>query len=112
MARAAVWYDGNDMVVELRSLRSSTMSSGTFLQNSGGVSYEVWSTTSTGTIGNRIQTGSMTYTGSSGRYRAVVQSTGADLTHGSVGMVKIAVEHGGITGEFRPWFRVDKRRST
>lgn len=112
MARALTWYDGNDMVVELRGLRSSTMASGTFLQNSGGVALSLWTTTSTGTIGNRVHTAAMTYTGSSGRYRAIVQSTDHDFTHGTVGMALITVAHGALTGEFRPLFRVDKRRSS
>ena len=112
MARAQVWYDGNDMQIEMRSLRSSTMASGTFLQNSGGVTYALWSTSSTGTIANQIQTGSLSYTGSSGRYRVTVQSTEWNPTHGSVGMVIITVVHGSLNGEWRPTFRVDKRRSS
>jgi hypothetical protein len=113
MPAASAWYHGNDMLVRLAGLKSSTMASGTFLTSSTGVTCDLWGATSTASTGDRKVSGAtMTYTGSSGRYEATIQSTQHGMTRGTVGMAIIRVQHGTLTGEWRPHFRVDERRVT
>lgn len=110
MAAASVWFRGNDMLVRLAKLRSSTMASGTFLTNSGGVTADLWSSRSTADASAYLGSVALTYTGSSGRYEAILQTADFDLATGTLGMAVVRVAHGALDGEWRPHFRVDERR--
>ena len=113
MGRAAAWYEGNDMRVRLDGLQSSTMASGTYLNNSTGVTLDVWKDDSTSSTGNKVITAqNMPYVaGSDGRYDAIAHSTDHSMAKGTVGMVVITVDHAGLDASFRPKFRVDYRRT-
>ena len=113
MARAAVWYQGNDMRVRLDALQSSTMASGVYLNNSTAVSMDVWKDDSTASTGNRVITNqNLPYVaGTDGRYDAIAHSTDHSMAKGTVGMVVVTVDHVGLDASFRPKFRVDYRRT-
>jgi hypothetical protein len=108
------WGINNDMAVILSELRSSTMAAGVYLNNSAGVTSDLWKATSTGTVGNRILTGrSLNYlAGSNGTYRCVIQSTDHTMTLGTRGMVVVTLSSGGLNGEWRQLFNVQPRGTT
>lgn len=116
MPQADIWFRGNDMIVRLSALRSSTMASGTFLQNSTGVTVDIWGADTTASTGNKLITGTnvpySTAAGSSGRYEVVIQSTAHSLASGTVGFADITVRHSGMDGNWRPRFYVEHRRTT
>lgn len=112
MARAFAWFRGNDMLVELRKLRSSTMAAGSYLTNSGGVSVDVWGATTTENVTDFQVSKAMPYVGSSGWYRVQIDSTDHSMTQGTNGLAIITVAHGALDGQWRVPFRVDDRRST
>ena len=108
-----IWQYGNDMLVRLDRLQTSTMSSTQFMNNSTGVTVDVWAATSTGTIANRLFTGNAPFVGgSNGRYEVVTQSTGTVMALGTVGMVVVTLKAGTLDAQWRPQFRVDQRGST
>lgn len=112
MARAAAWFTGNDMLVELAGLASSTNST-SYINNSTGVRVSVWSTPSTVTSADEIvNAAAMSYV-SSGLYRYTGQSTTfSSLAIGDRGMAIVTVSHSGLTGEWRAYFRVERRGTT
>lgn len=111
MAFARAWWIGNDMLVSLTGLVSSTDTT-SYINSSTGVTLRVWPTNSTGSTGDIEVEANMPYvTGSSGTYQVVVQSSAHNLAVGSVGMMQVMVSHGGLDGDWRPPIRVDYRRS-
>lgn len=111
MPQARIWFTNNDMLVRLDTVRSSTMTSTQYLNSSTGVSVSIWSTQSTGSTAARVVTAlNMPYvTGSNGRYQVAVQSTAHSMAVGTIGFCEIDLSHSGLTGEWRPRFRVDLR---
>ena len=111
MATADAFFLGNDMLVRLDLLKSSTMASGTYLNNSGGVSMVLWSALSTADASKFVITKTLTYvTASNGRYQCAVQSTEHSMAKGTQGMAVISVVNGALNGEWRSTFLVGYRR--
>ena len=123
MSQISEWFEDNDMAVTLRSLKSSTMNSTSFLNSSTGVTLSLWTQNTTGSTSNRINIGGSasvnvaystgTTSGANGTYRVVVGtsattglSTGLHLT----GIVTVA--HSGTDGKFRQQYRVTRRGTT
>ena len=110
MARAAAWFEKNDMRIRLEGLRSSTMAAGTYLNNSGGVTYEVWRRKSTEYLADRVNTGTLVYeVASNGNYQTIVQSSDHSMSTGTAGKVVVRVQHGTLTGRWEPSFLVQNR---
>lgn len=111
---ASAWFDGNDMRVRLDQLQSSTMSASSYVNSSTGVRCRVWGARTTGSTADvAVATQNMPYTtGSNGRYDLTIQSTDHTMSAGTIGFCEITVSHNGLTGAWRPEFRVEQRRST
>lgn len=110
--QARIWFSGNDMLVALREVRSSTMAAGTFLQSSTGITLHLWKSRSTSSTGNFVLSKNVPYAGSSGWYQTVVQSTDHSMPVGTVGMGRLVLRNSGLDGEWRPFFRVEYRYSS
>lgn len=113
MARAQAWYTNNDMVVSLNGLQSSTASSA-YINNSTAVTVTVWRTISTASLADRLVNAvPMSYVNASnGHYRYTAQSTGVVPTLGDRGMAIVRVAHAGLDGEWRAYFRAERRGAT
>jgi hypothetical protein len=114
MPAAKVWFHNNDMVIRVSAVRSSTMTSGTFLQNSTGMSVDVWSALTTASTASLVVSAlNVPYhtTSSSGRYEVVIQSSAHSMSKGTVGFADITLDHSGLDAEWRPKFRLDYRRT-
>lgn len=112
MPRADVWFQGNDMIVGLSRFRSSTMASGSFIQNSTGLHYKIWAALTTDSTAQMVTQGNLPYSNSSGRYQVRVESTVHSMRHGTAGFALITAQHGPLNGEWRPLFLVGLRRSS
>jgi len=107
----SVWFVGTDMRVQLASLRSSTMATGTYLNNSTGVTAKVWRALSTASTADMVYSAALTATtAATGTYGLVVHSTDHQMPRRTVGMVVLTVRSGGFDREWRPVFRVDTGR--
>lgn len=107
-----VWYKNTDMYVRLTGLRASTMSAGSFLTNSTGVSITVYDARSTS--GTKLVNGrNVPYVSSvsSGRYQVTIQSSEFhSMSTGQVGMAVVDVSHLTLQAQWRTPFRVDFKR--
>jgi len=75
MAHADAWWIGNDMLVTLSGLQSSTQGSTSYLTSSTGVSCHVWKVLTTASTANRLNTAAINLpyvTASNGNYRVVI----------------------------------------
>jgi len=107
----SVWFVGTDMRIQLASLRSSTMPSGSYLNGSSGVTAQVWRALSTASTADMVYSAALTATtAGTGTYGLVVQSTDHSMARRTVGMVVLRVRSGGFDREWRPVFRVDTAR--
>lgn len=115
MARADAWFFGNDMTVTLTGLQSSTDTS-SYVNSSTGVSYHVWKAITTASVANRLTTAAVNLpylSGTNGNYRVVAQSTAFSAITSTVrGMAIVTVNHSGLNGEWRVYFRGEHRGST
>lgn len=109
-----VWWINNDMLVKLENLRTSTMSTGSYLNNSTNLKVNVWKALSTGTPADRVVTNRlMSYVAATnGNYRTVIQSTDHTMSIGVTGLAIISLAHLGLNAEWRVPFRVDPRRTS
>jgi hypothetical protein len=113
MAQPYIWFEGNDMLVTLAGLRSSTMASTSYLNSSTGVRVTIYDGPTTGdsvVINNR----NLPYvTATAGTYRGTVQSTeSAQLTRGGEGLAVFDVLHSGMNAKFYLAFSAQVRRTT
>ena len=112
MAQPEVWFWKNDMALQITGLRSSTMSTGTYLASSTGLTVSVFdgeSTSDTVVINSR----NVPYVTTPGFYRTMAQSTETSaLTVGQRALAVFTLNHSGLNAEWRLPFRVDYRRST
>lgn len=114
MAKADVWYTGNDMVVQLTGLQSSTDTT-SYINSSTGVSCDVWTTVSTSSTANLLLNDkNLSYTtGSNGNYAYVAHSTDTStITSTMRGVAVITVNHAGMDAEWRVRWRGEKRSET
>ena len=113
MAQPFIWLEGNDMVVSLAGLRSSTMASTSFLNSSTGVRvtlYDGPTTGATAVINNRL----LSYVAATnGIYRTVVQSTESTaFRRGDEGLGVFTVNHSGMNAKFYLSFSAQLRRTS
>lgn len=108
------WPIHNDMLITLSSVRSSTMAAGTYLNNSAGITCDIWKANSTTSTANRVVTArAMTYVAASnGIYRCTIQSTEHTMTTGLHGLAIATLSTGGLNGEWRGHFVVLTRGTT
>jgi hypothetical protein len=115
---ADAWFRGNDMIVRLDLLRSSTASTSSYIASSTGVSLHLWKTLTTASTANRLTTAALNvpYLSVSGRYQLVVGSTAgspaASITSTMRGLAILTVAHSGLNGEFRVRWRGEDRGTT
>ena len=114
MAAANIWFYNNDMMVTLSGLRTSTMASTAYLNNSTNLSVSVWKALTTAASTNRIVNArNMPYVAATnGDYRTVVQSTEHSMAVGTQGLAILTLSHLGVNGEWRTLFPVQPRRTT
>ena len=109
-----VWYDNNDMVGRMTSLQSSTMGSTEYLNDSTGLTLNVWSPASTDSTSSNVVVGvnAAYVTGTNGQYDGVVQSTAHSMDAGDRGMAIFTLDHSGLDSEWRVKFWVKDRGSS
>lgn len=113
MAQPFLWYEGNDMLVSLTGVRSSTMASTAYLNSSTGVRVTLYDGPTTGhpvVINNR----NLPYvSATNGTYRAVVQSTESTaFVRGDEGLGVFTLSHSGMNGKWYLSFSAQLRRTT
>lgn len=113
MAQPYIWYEGNDMLLSITGVRSSTMASTAYLNASTGLRVSIWdapTTNGTALILNRL----LTYVaGTNGLYRATVQSTESTaLQRGDEGLAVFTLSHSGMNGKWWLNFSAQVRRTT
>jgi hypothetical protein len=100
------------MLVRVDLLQTSTMASGTYLNNTTGVTVDIWKATSTASTGNKLVSAQnlLYVSASDGRYDATIQSTSvSSMAKGTIGMAVITLVHGTLNAEWRRPFRVQDR---
>ena len=114
MASPSVWFQNNDMILTLVGLRTSTMSSTTWLNGSTNLLCNVWKADSTAASTNHVVTNqTVAYVGgTNGNYRTTVQSTQHTMQAGQVGMAILTLNHLGLNAEWRAAFHVERRATT
>jgi hypothetical protein len=113
MAQPFIWLEGNDMLVSLAGLRSSTMASTAYLNSSTGVRvtlYDGPTTSATAVITNR----NLSYvTATNGTYQGVIQSTESTaFRRGDEGLGVFTLNHSGMNGKWYLSFSAQIRRTT
>lgn len=113
MAQPSIWYEGNDMLVSIAGVRSSTMASTAFLNNSTGLRvtlYDAPTTSGNVIINNRL----LSYvTATNGTYRATVQSTESTaFRRGDEGLGVFTLSHSGMNGKWYLSFSSQIRRTS
>lgn len=111
MARATAWYRHNDMLVEITGVASSTAST-SYINNSTGLTVTIWRTATTASTANVLLSGAAMGYVSPGMYRYTAQSTAVAPTVGDRGMAIVTMNHAGLTGEWRAYFRAEYRGAT
>jgi len=112
MPSARAWYVNNDMLATLNGLRSSTMASTAYLNNSLSVKLSVWIAATTVDVTKRVLNGvAMTFvTGTNGNYRYAAQSTAfSAFSVGGQGLAIMSVSTGGLNGEWRVPLKAETR---
>ncbi len=116
MATAKAWYIHNDILITLTGLQSSTMGTGSYLNNSPNVTVSVWKSQTTQSSTNRVlNTFAMTYNpGTNGIYRYVAPTTAVPSLQTAAlnGMAIISVNHLGLRGEWRVPFQTQYRQTS
>lgn len=114
MATPGVWFANNDMIVTLVGLRTSTMSSTTWLNGSTNLTCNVWKADSTAASTNRVITNqNVAYVlGTNGIYRTTIQSTQHNMAVGTAGRAILTLNHLGVNGEWVAPFHVERRATT
>lgn len=109
MAQPKIWFTGSDMSIRMGGLKTSTMGSTEYLNNSTGMTCDVWKAETTSSTSNLvISSQHLPYlTGSTGRYQIDVQSTAHGMARDTIGFVKYRLHHQTLNREWRVIFRVD-----
>lgn len=113
MAQPFIWLEGNDMVVTIAGIRSSTMASTSYLNASTGVRVTLYDGPTTGAtvvISNR----NLPYvSATNGTYRTVIQSTESTaFRRGDEGLGVFTLAHSGMNGKWWLNFSAQVRRTT
>ena len=107
-----VWFEGNDMLVKLSGVKSSTMGSTSYLNSSTGLRVSLYdgpTTSSAAVLTNR----NVPYvSGTNGNYRIVIQSTESTaLRRGNTALAVYVLSHSGLNGKWWLPFRVENVRT-
>lgn len=113
MAQPFIWYEGNDMLMGISGIQSSTMASTAYLNSSTGVRLTLYDGPTTGAaviFSNRV----LNYVAATnGTYRTIVHSTESTaLTRGDEGLGVFTVNHSGLNGKWYLSFSAQLRRTS
>lgn len=115
MAQPFPWYLGNDQLVSVSGVRTSTMASTAYLNSSTNLTVNLWKTQTTAASTNRFVTNRvLSYiAASNGNYRATIQSTEASsIVEGTKGLAIFTLSQAGLNAEWRAPFLGQYRRTT